>query len=302
MPRIMASRNCARRLVWWPPSMGHAGNRPTIPSPAPAVRAAASSRRSATRWPSDSRFPSAWSPAASERPACANGCRGGRRFPNPPTLVGRVRQLPDGAWESKGEAFATFTARLKPLGPRGFRAVLWHQGESDANQPDPARTLPGTLYRQYLEQLIRDSRREVGWAAPWFVAQVSYHVPGEEASPEIRAAQKSLWGTGLALEGPDTDALKGALREGNGQGVHFSGQGLREHARRWVGKACALAGAAGLFAPEASSSPISRRHPFRIRSAPTDTVTRIRSFRRRCITPTVAWRCLSRADSEPESR
>jgi alpha-L-fucosidase len=160
----------------------------------------------------------------------------GTRFPNPPTLIGRVQQLPGGEWESKGEAFGAFTARLKPLGPRGFRAVLWHQGESDANQPDPTRTLRGDLYRQYLEQLIRDARRAIGWDAPWFVAQVSYHVPGDEASPEIRAAQKSLWDAGLALEGPDTDALKGELREGQGQGVHFSGEGLREHARRWAEK------------------------------------------------------------------
>jgi hypothetical protein len=59
---------------------------------------------------------------------------------------------------------------------------------------------------------------------------------GDEASPDIRAAQKSLWEAGLALEGPDSDALKGQLRERNGQGVHFSGQGLREHAARWVEK------------------------------------------------------------------
>ena len=129
-----------------------------------------------------------------------------------------------------------FISRLQSLGPGGFRAILWHQGESDANQPDPTRTLPGSLYRQYLEQIIRDARRAIGWEAPWFVAQVSYHVPGDEASAEIRAAQKSLWGAGLALEGPDTDALKGELRERNGQGVHFSGEGLREHARRWVEK------------------------------------------------------------------
>jgi alpha-L-fucosidase len=160
----------------------------------------------------------------------------GTRFPNPPTLTGRVQRLPSGEWESKGEAFATFIARLKLLGPRGVRAVLWHQGESDANQQDPTRTLSGNLYRQYLERLIRDSRRELGWDAPWFVAQVSYHVPGDEASPEIRAAQKALWEAGVALEGPDTDALKGGLRESNGQGVHFSGQGLREHARLWVEK------------------------------------------------------------------
>lgn len=159
----------------------------------------------------------------------------GATFPNPPTVPVYVQQLPGGAWESKGILFPGFCLRMKQLGPHGFRAVLWHQGESDANQKAP-HTLPANLYRQYLTQLIHDSRREIGWDAPWFVAQASYHVPGDEASPDIRAAQKSLWDAGIALEGPDTDALKGKLREQNGQGVHFSGQGLREHAARWAEK------------------------------------------------------------------
>jgi hypothetical protein len=161
----------------------------------------------------------------------------GAKFPNPPTLTGRVRQLADGGWESKGEAFAMFVARMKQAGPHGFRAVLWHQGESDANQKDTTRTLPGKLYRQYLEKIIRDSRCEIGWDAPWFVAQASYHVPGDEASPDIRAAQASLWQDGVALEGPDTDALKHEWRENGGKGVHFSGPGLREHAKRWCHRA-----------------------------------------------------------------
>jgi hypothetical protein len=160
----------------------------------------------------------------------------GVKFPNPPTLTGRVQQLSGGEWESKGEAFDLLVGRLKPLGPRGFRAVLWHQGESDANQQDPTRTLPGRLYREYLEKLILESRRTLGWDAPWFVAQVSYHVAGDEASPDIRAAQASFWKDGVAIEGPDTDALKGELRENHGQGVHFSGPGLRAHAACWVAK------------------------------------------------------------------
>ena len=160
----------------------------------------------------------------------------GAKFPNPPTLTGHVQQDSGGGWESRGTIFATFSARMKQLGPHSFRAVLWHQGESDANQADPTRTLPGDLYRDYLEQLIRASRREMGWNAPWFVAQVSYHVPGDEASPDIRAAQAALWKKRLALEGPDSDALKGDLRENGGQGVHFSGPGLRAHAARWVEK------------------------------------------------------------------
>ena len=42
--------------------------------------------------------------------------------------------------------------------PKGFRAVLWHQGESDANQKDPSRKLPGNLYAQYLKRVIRQSQ------------------------------------------------------------------------------------------------------------------------------------------------
>ncbi|MCX6367321.1 MAG: prolyl oligopeptidase family serine peptidase [Armatimonadetes bacterium] len=160
----------------------------------------------------------------------------GSTFPNPPTIESRIQKRADGLWECKGEAFAMFTARMKLLGPRGFRAVLWHQGESDANQADKTRTLPGPLYHDYLAKLIRDSRRAIGWDAPWFVAQVSYHVPGDESSPEIRAAQAALWKERLALQGPDSDALKSEWREAGGKGVHFSGPGLREHAARWVEK------------------------------------------------------------------
>ena len=160
----------------------------------------------------------------------------GSTFPNPPTLESRVQKRADGLWECKGEAFAVLISRLSPLGPRGFRAVLWHQGESDANQKDPTRTLAGNLYHDYLAKLIRDSRRAIGWDVPWFVAQVSYHVPGDESSPEFRAAQAPLWKEKLDLEGPDSDALKSEWREAGGNGVHFSGPGLREHAKRWVEK------------------------------------------------------------------
>ena len=160
----------------------------------------------------------------------------GTKFPNPPTLTGNVEYLPTGEWQSKGELFTNFTKRLQPLGPLGFRAVLWHQGESDANQADPTCTLAGKLYHDYLAQLIHESGQAIGWEASWFVAQASYHVPGDEASPDIRAAQAALWNEGLALEGPDSDALKGDLRDSGGEGVHFSGPGLREHGARWAAK------------------------------------------------------------------
>ena len=160
----------------------------------------------------------------------------GASFPNPPTVESRVEKRPDGTWVSKGAAYDAFVARMKSVGSKVFRVVLWHQGESDANQKDATRTLAGRLYREYLERLIHDSRRDIGWAPPWFVAQVSYHVPGDEASPDIRAAQASLWEDGVAFEGPDSDALKGDLRERDGQGVHFSSKGLHAHAAAWAAK------------------------------------------------------------------
>ena len=160
----------------------------------------------------------------------------GFRFPNPPTVENKVRKINEKEWESLGKIYPGFIQRMKEFGSNGFRAVLWHQGESDANQKDPTRTLAGPLYEKFLTQLISHSRDELGWQIPWFVAQASYHVPGDEADPNIRAAQAALWQKGVALEGPDTDQLKGKLRGRNGQGVHFSGPGLHAHAKAWAEK------------------------------------------------------------------
>ena len=158
----------------------------------------------------------------------------GSTFPNPPTIESRVRRLPDGSWESKGEAYAMFISRMSELGKNGFRAVLWHQGESDANQADTSRTLAGNLYQKYLKQLIQQSRKDIGWNAPWFVAQASYHIPGDEGSDDIRKAQAALWKDRTALQGPDSDAVKGTFRDSGGKGVHFSGAGQRALAKAWA--------------------------------------------------------------------
>jgi predicted esterase len=156
------------------------------------------------------------------------------QFSNPPTLTNRVIPLPSGRWQSNGELFDKLVRSMKFFAPGGFRAVLWHQGESDANQKDSTRTLSGELYTKYLDELIGDSRAAIGWQAPWFVAQATYHLPDDTGSAEIRAAQAALWKSGVALQGPDTDALTGDLRDNAGRGVHFSGKGLREHAARWT--------------------------------------------------------------------
>jgi hypothetical protein len=160
----------------------------------------------------------------------------GTRISHLPPLTRNVVTVGPDEWEPVGKIFADFTAKMKTFGPHGVRAVLWHQGESDGNQNPPDRSLSGSLYTQYLEDLIRDSRKEAGWDVPWFVAQASSHGPRESAQADIRAAQKAVWDDGVALPGPDTDELAGDLREKDGQAVHFSGKGLREHGRLWADK------------------------------------------------------------------
>jgi hypothetical protein len=157
----------------------------------------------------------------------------GTHFPQPPTITRNVVERGTNDWEAVGKIYSNFVARLKGFGPQGFRAVLWHQGESDANQA-AGRTLSGELYRKYLTQLIQDSRRDAGWDIPWFVAQATYHNPQDTGSADIRAAQRALWESGLALPGPDTDKLTGDMREKNGMGVHFSVKGLQEHGKMWA--------------------------------------------------------------------
>lgn len=157
-------------------------------------------------------------------------------FENPPTLTGRVITVGPNTWETDGSLFESFTARLKSFPSRGFRAVLWHQGESDANQSLTDRTLKGERYYAFMKQLINSSRDASGWDFPWFVAEASYHTPDDPASPDIRKAQASLWRDRIALEGPDTDALTGDYREQSGKGVHFSERGLQTHGKLWAEK------------------------------------------------------------------
>ena len=158
----------------------------------------------------------------------------GITFPNPPTILSRVKKTADGQWESDGKAYAMLVKRMGSV--PAFRAVLWHQGESDANQKDATRTLPGKLYATHLTQLIHRAQQDSRRPAPWFVAQVSYHGPTDVGSEDIRGAQASLWKAQVALEGPDSDALRGELRDGGGKGVHFSGEGLKAHAHAWAEK------------------------------------------------------------------
>jgi hypothetical protein len=120
-------------------------------------------------------------------------------------------------------------SRVTTLGPHGFRAVLWHQGESDADQA-PEHEITPQRYAELLRKIIADSKKQAGWDVPWFVAQTSYHNEKVQSIPAFREAQASLWKDGTALQGPDTDTLGPDFRSG----IHMNAKGLQAHGRLWA--------------------------------------------------------------------
>ena len=141
-----------------------------------------------------------------------------------PTMGKYVVRGPDGSLTSDGTLFDGMMARIAQLGPHGFRAVLWHQGESDSHQPREHEITADT-YRSMLEKVILASRKQAGWEIPWFVALATYHTPADTSCPPIREAQRSLSQSGITLEGPDTDTLTSAYRQDNGAGTHMNDAG-----------------------------------------------------------------------------
>jgi hypothetical protein len=132
-------------------------------------------------------------------------------------------------WEPNGDCFSWMMTRIHQFGRDGFRAVLWHQGETDVEMDSLA-------YVKRLAIVIRESTRQAGWVFPWFVAKVSYHSPEMPSRQTTRAAHQMLWDFGIALEGPDTDVLTDDHRDAQGLGIHFSPKGLKAHGKMWAEK------------------------------------------------------------------
>ena len=130
-------------------------------------------------------------------------------------------------WNVGGELYNWMLKRVMQLGKNGFRAMLWHQGETDA-------FMDTDEYVLKMSALIKTSNYEAGWAFPWFVAKVSYHNQDAPTHPLIRAAHQTLWNKGIALKGPDTDVLGKDYRDYDGTGIHFSPKGLEAHAALWA--------------------------------------------------------------------
>ncbi|MDB5358640.1 MAG: pknB 12 [Phycisphaerales bacterium] len=189
-----------------------------------------------------------WRPAADPQPGAHDNSTGGSPWPAFADAMAGRYHVPIGiactghggtsvnAWQPGGELFRHTLARIDQLGYLGFRAVLWHQGESDS---DPKSGMSTDEYAAKLANVIIASKRQAGWDFPWFVAQVSYHSPKEASFNNIREAQKRLWDEAIAFQGPDTDTLTGDNRDSNGAGIHLSEKGLRAHGKLWDEKVAA---------------------------------------------------------------
>ncbi len=152
-----------------------------------------------------------------------------------------------GEWEPGGALYPRLSQGLAALGSVGGpRAVLWHQGESDA--------LLGTgadAYAASLSRIIAASRQDAGRPLPWWVAQVSF-APGASAGAQfaVREGQRRVIdGLEQVHLGAETDDMLGSGWRFDG--IHFGALGLREHGRRW---AAALL-ATGLLPPRRLPAP-----------------------------------------------
>ena len=127
--------------------------------------------------------------------------------------------------------------RARWFGPGGIRAVLWVQGEADADDPSPLKPTPAADYERDATAMIEFSRKQLGWKLDWFVAGNSYipSKPGKDyrkSIADILGAQQALWDKGVAYPGPDTNDLVGDT-DYRHDGVHFGPRGLQVHAERW---------------------------------------------------------------------
>ena len=126
-----------------------------------------------------------------------------------------------------GVLYARLVERMRQFGPNGVRALLWHQGESDA-----ALGTSGATYASKLQAIIDGTRSNGGFTVPWIIAQVAY--PGGTAAQqaELRSGQQSLVNGSTIFAGPNTDTLGAEYRY---DGTHFTVPGLQAEEQLWDG-------------------------------------------------------------------
>ena len=128
---------------------------------------------------------------------------------------------------SQNDLFPRITDALDAVETKGARAILWHQGESNAG---------GTAaedYARMLGEVVLGSREYAGYEIPWIVARVSFVPNGDPVKMGwiIEGQNAVIDEDPLTFPGPPTDDLNGT--QWRYDTIHFNEAGLREHASRW---------------------------------------------------------------------
>jgi len=115
----------------------------------------------------------------------------------------------------------------------GLRAVLWHQGESEFYDTDPS----ASRYAADLQTVIAQCRADAGFALPWVVARASMdnnlylNYQLTQYAPVINAQNQVIQQVSGVYPGPNTDGIQMPRTDG----VHLSGDGLRQVGDAWNG-------------------------------------------------------------------
>jgi sialate O-acetylesterase len=98
-----------------------------------------------------------------------------------------VGSQPRAPWEATGGLSTLYNAMIAPIGPYGFRGVVWYQGESNTGQAE--------RYQALLAGLMADWRGRFGADLPFLVVQLANYgaaptTPVESGWAQVREAQR----------------------------------------------------------------------------------------------------------------
>lgn len=141
-------------------------------------------------------------------------------------------KLYTGTWTKNGAEYADCLQTIQNSGVNGVTAVLWHQGESDANDG-----VTQSQYQTALSNFLNDLQADTGFSSMKLVcAQLGHKTTGGVTRANldaIRLAQSNRWDN-------DADILAGPvlydidLGDAGGDGVHFKTDAeLQSLANRW---------------------------------------------------------------------
>lgn len=111
----------------------------------------------------------------------------------------------------------------------GLRGILWLQGETDNFASTDTDS-----YVNDLKTVIETSRNESGRNISWMVSITSYDNLHGSNSNVTNGQRKVISSVSNVFEGPNTDLIQVPRDEKDGEGVHFTGDGLMQLGDAWA--------------------------------------------------------------------